>query len=229
MSPMTSLVAACVVFVGSHFLLSHPLRAPLIARMGKGLFLAFYSLVAVLSLSWMIYAFRVTTGGTAYWASSDALWAAASVVMLFASILFAGSLSGNPAFPDPRARMHVTKPAEGVFTITPHPMMWSFILWGAVHIVLMPTNANIVLAGSIIFLAFFGALAQDRKKVRQLGTGWQGWRGRTAFVPFGMQLSGKARWRDVVPSVGEFTAGTVIWLGATWAHGGVGAGIWRWI
>lgn len=197
--------------------------------MGRGMFTAFYSLVALMSFLWMIYAYRAVPPDVALWTPSDPLWAVASVVMLLASILLAGSLTDNPALPDPRARIHVTKPAQGVFTITRHPMMWAFILWGVVHIMLIPTGANIVFSGSIIFLAFFGSLAQDRKKVRQMGTGWQGWRGRTAFFPFGMQLAGKASWGDAMPPFGVLLVGTLIWLGATWAHGGVDAGIWRWI
>lgn len=226
---MASLVAASVVFVGSHLVLSHMLRAPMVAKMGRAMFMAFYSLVALMSFLWMIYAFRAVPQSAPHWVPPDWLWVLASVVMLFASILFAGSLTDNPALPDPKARIYVTKPAQGVFVITRHPMMWSFILWGVVHILLMPTAANFVLAGSIVFLAFFGSLGQDRKKVKQMGTPWQGWRGRTAFFPFAMQMMGKAGWSDAVPSRGVLLMGVLIWLGATWAHGGMGAGIWRWM
>lgn len=226
---MASLIAASAVFVGSHFLLSHPARAPLVSRMGRATFMAFYSLVALMSFLWMIYAFRAVPARPPLWMAGDLLWGLATAVMLFASILLAGSFSDNPALPDPRARANVTKPAQGVFAITRHPMMWSFILWGVVHILVMPTAANFVFAGAIIFLAFFGSFAQDRKKVKQMGTSWQGWRGRTAFFPFGMQIAGKAGWDDAMPAPGVLLGGTLIWLGATWAHGGMGAGIWRWL
>ena len=53
-----TLIAANVAFVGTHFALSHPLRAPLVARLGEKGFLPVYSLVAFATLGWMILAFR---------------------------------------------------------------------------------------------------------------------------------------------------------------------------
>ena len=58
MTEMASLIAACVAFVGSHFLLSHPLRAPLVARLGTGPFMGLYSLVALASFAWLVVAYR---------------------------------------------------------------------------------------------------------------------------------------------------------------------------
>ena len=44
---MNSLIAASVAFVGLHFLLSHPLRKPVVARTGERGFIGIYSLVAM--------------------------------------------------------------------------------------------------------------------------------------------------------------------------------------
>ena len=55
---LLSLVAASVAFVGTHFALSHPLRAPLVAWVEEKGFLPLYSLVAFFTLGWMIIAFR---------------------------------------------------------------------------------------------------------------------------------------------------------------------------
>lgn len=228
MNGLASLTAACTAFVGSHFLLSHPLRARLVERLGETPFRGLYSLVTLATFGWIIWAYMRAPPETPHWGGSDKVWIAATVVMWFASVLLAGSLVGNPALPDPRAQVHATKPAQGVFAITRHPMMWAFILWSVVHMVVWPTTANWLLSGSIAFLGFFGALGQDRRKARAMGIEWQGWQGRTAFLPFGLQLTGKAPWRDTVPSLGILVVGTLIWLGATWAHG-IGAGVWRWV
>lgn len=223
------LALACAAFVGSHFLLSHPLRAGLVERLGARPFQGVYSLVAFITFGAMIYAYLHAPASKFHWGVGNRTWIVATVLMWLASVLLAGSFSSNPALPDPRARVNANKPAQGVFAITRHPMMWSLILWAIVHIAVLPTTANFWLSGSILFLAFFGALGQDAKKARAMGLDWQGWQGRTAFLPFGMQLTGKSAWSDAIPGFGVLLGGTMIWLVATWAHGGIGAGIWRWV
>ena len=53
------LLVAAVIFVGSHFFLSSSgLRTQLISRLGDGGFRAFYSILAILMLIWMIIAYR---------------------------------------------------------------------------------------------------------------------------------------------------------------------------
>ena len=49
------LLIAATAFVGTHFLMSHPLRAPLVSRLGEKGFLGLYSLVAAATLIWMIW------------------------------------------------------------------------------------------------------------------------------------------------------------------------------
>ena len=46
MDALVSLAAASAAFVGTHFLLSHPLRKPIVARAGEGAFTAIYGGVA---------------------------------------------------------------------------------------------------------------------------------------------------------------------------------------
>ena len=61
---LLSLLAASIALVGTHFLLSHPLRAPIVGAIGTGAFLGLYSLVALATLGWMAAAFpRRACGG----------------------------------------------------------------------------------------------------------------------------------------------------------------------
>ena len=227
---MTHLWLACIAFVGSHFLLSHPLRAPLVGKIGEGPFLGLYSLVAFATLGWVAYAFYMAPKGAMWWnGMADAPWIAATVLMLIASILFTGSLKGNPAAPDPNGAHDLDRPATGVFAITRHPMMWAFALWGISHILVMPTSANILLALAIVLLALGGAVGQDSKKERLLGEGWKAWEARTSYMPFARQLGGALPWSSTLPSRRIILIGIVIWLVVTLAHGGIGAGVWRWL
>jgi uncharacterized membrane protein len=232
MDPANNLIFASLLFVGSHFLLSHPLRAPLVSRIGERGFQIAYSLVAIATFVLMVQAYQAMPDQAPLWAAGDGLWALASLIVLLASILFVGSLIGNPALAMPGASAAAAAPARGVFAITRHPMMWGFALWAVAHVMVMPTVAQFILCGALIILALAGSLGQDKKKAKLMGPAWQDWTRRTSFVPFSGQLSGRRSWADALPRPHALFGGIVVWLLATWAHGAMGylaAGIWRWV
>ncbi len=221
------ILAAAAAFVGTHFLLSHPLRRPIAARLGEGGFLGVYSLVAAITLGWLALAYRAAPLTAPLWDVGDGLWALASVVMLVASILLMGSLIGNPAMPGATGD---TPAARGVFAITRHPMMWAMALWGLCHIAVFPVAANIILAGAVILLALVGSRLQDAKKEALQPTRWRDWEAKTSYWPFAAIAAGRARLGGFRPH--DIAGGVVIWLAATWAHiplAGMAAGVWRWI
>ena len=227
---MLPLVAAAVTFVGTHFLLSHPLRAPVVRVVGERGFLLVYSVVAAVALGWLAYAYRAAPMEPLWWGQGDVLWAVASAVMLGASVLLVGSLLGNPALPTGGAPAAVPPVARGVFAVTRHPMMWAFALWAGVHVAVYPVAANAVLAGAIGSLALVGAALQDRKKERLQGESWRAWEARTSWWPFAAIARGRARFGGF--RAHDLAGGVVIWLVATWAHGplaGWAAGVWRWV
>jgi uncharacterized membrane protein len=229
---MTLLIVTCVLFVGTHLLLSHPLRASLAGRMGERPFQIIYSIVAIATLVMVVQAWRGMPPEPPLWAVGDGLWAFASLIILFASILFMGSLVGNPALPAPGAAFAAQGAPRGVFAITRHPMMWGFALWALAHALVMPTGAQIILSATILFLALVGSAGQDVKKARLMGDAWRHWAARTSFVPFARQIAGVTPWGDTIPRPHALLGGIVLWLAATWAHGAQGfiaAGIWRWI
>lgn len=226
---MMVLIAA-TAFVGTHFILSHPLRAPLVARLGEKGFLGLYSLVAAATLIWMIVAYRAAPVTPMLWPVGDGLWAIATVIMLVASILLLGSLVGNPAMPNPDGPIMVPAEAKGVFAITRHPMMWAFALWGLAHILVYPVAANLIVSAAIILLSLVGAALQDRKRERLTPAAWQHWESRTSYWPFAAILAGRARFGRF--GMHALAGGLVVWLAATWAHmplAGWPAGIWRWL
>lgn len=222
-------VAAAVAFVGTHFLLSHPLRASLVARLGEGGFAGVYSLVAAATLGWLGWAYWTAPDSAPLWPVGDVLWAVVTVVMLLASVLLMGSLVGNPALPTGGASPPTPVAAKGVFAITRHPMMWAFTLWGVCHIAVYPIAANIVVAVAIIVLALVGAALQDKKK-EQLQPGWRAWEARTSYWPFAAIAAGRARFGGF--GIHALAGGAVVWLAATWAHLPIAnwpAGIWLWL
>lgn len=217
MTPTVSLALATVVFVGTHLLMSHPLRPALVARLGERGFLGVYSLVAIATLTWMILAWRADFDASPAWVSPLWWWPFASAIMLVASILLIGSLSGNPALPQ-NARARKAPEARGVFAITRHPMNTSFILWALVHISISGSARNLIVATGILVLAVAGSIGQDRKKARLIGDPWREWQARTSFVPFAALLQGRARWRDAVPGWRALVGGLVFWAAVTSYH-----------
>ncbi len=123
-------LAAAVSFVGTHFAMSHPLRRPLVARLGEGGFVGLYSVVSFITLGMTIWAYVAAPATEPAWPVGDILWGIATVLMLVASILLMGSLIRNPAVPG-AATPAATAQARGVYSITRHPMLWSFAIWAA--------------------------------------------------------------------------------------------------
>ena len=217
MTGLASLALATLAFVGTHFLMSHPLRLRMVQNLGETGFTIVYSLVSFATLGWMILSYG-EAGSIPLWMAPQRVWTAASLVMLLASILLVGSFVRNPSFPPPGAEKQASRPATGVFAITRHPMNWSFILWALVHLSVWGSPRNIIVAGGILILAFFGSIGQDRKKSSALGRSWQDWQARTSFVPFGALLRRKARWRAAAPGWLAFGGGLLLWLAVTTFH-----------
>ncbi|GGE93729.1 NnrU family protein [Sphingomonas prati] len=229
MTGSMAVLATAAAFVGTHFVMSHPLRRPLVDALGEKGFQGVYSLVAFATFGAMVWAYRAAEITAPLWAVGDGLWAVSSALMLIASVLLLGSLVRNPALAGAAVDAG-TAEARGVFGVTRHPMMWAFAIWGVSHILIYPVAKNIVLSGAMIVLALVGAALQDRKKAALDPQGWPAWEARTSYLPFAAILAGRARFGGF--GMHALGGGLVTWLAATWAHiplAGWPAGIWRWI
>ncbi len=218
MNDLGGLALATAAFVGTHLALSHPLRVRLVGAMGESAFVLLYSLIAALTLGWMMFAWNAINASVPMWIAPSWAWWVEAGIMLLASILLVGSLFGNPAFPSPGRQLRAPKEAKGVFAITRHPMNWSFMLWALVHIGLWGSPQNLIVAGGILILGFAGSIGQERKKRALLGPPWREWESRTSFVPFGALLTRRAKWRDAGPGWKALAGGLIFWLAVTWFH-----------
>ena len=222
MTPQAGLFFSSIAFVGLHFLLSHPLRDPLVRRIGVRLFQIIYSLIALVTFGAMIHYYSALGGEPQLYVAGDAVWIAASLLMWFGAILFVGSFVRNPALPG--ARLERGRKAGGVFAITRHPMMWGFATWAIVHLIVVAMPKTLVFDGAILLLAIGGSVGQDAKKRKLMGERWHEWVAHTAFIPFARGVAN--------PGAVALIGGTLLFFIATWAHGALGgmpAGFWRWI
>jgi uncharacterized membrane protein len=218
-----TLIAANVAFVGTHFAMSHPLRAPLVKALGAGGFQIAYTLVSFATLAWVYFAF-IAAPPADLPGSGNIGWIAATIITLPAMILLAGSFIGNPALPTPMAEAQARAEPKGVFRVTRHPMMWGIGLWAVSHMALFWSIRTLVTALAMGVLALVGAKLQDAKKEALMGEAWGQWESRTSYWP---------RWGQLF-SVGAvpLIAGTALWLGGSWLHlwrAGIPAGVWTWL
>lgn len=218
MTPQAGLFLLAIVFVGLHLLLSHPLRASLVGKLGERGFQVLYSVQALLTFGTMIHFYGAIGREPQIWVAPDWAWAIAALVMWLGAILFVGSFLRNPALPG--ARLERGAVPSGVFAITRHPMMWGFATWAAVHLAVIGTAKAMVFDGAILLLAIVGSVGQDAKKAKLMGERFHEWAAQTAFIPFGRGVA----W----PGTTAFVGGTLLFLFATWLHPEP-VGIWSWI
>jgi uncharacterized membrane protein len=208
------------LFVGTHLLLSHPLREPLARRLGPRGFQAAYSAVSFATFIPMVLARRNTGAEPWLWQPGEILWWLAALLMLLASVLLVGSFVRNPAMVTLQSHDAVIGEPTGVFRTTRHPMMWSFALWAIAHLAVQPEPSAMVIAVAVLVLALVGSAGQDAKKRRQLGERWDQWVARTSFVPFARGLA--------FPGWFALIGGVVLFVVATWLHP-IPVGVWRWL
>ena len=212
MSDLMLLAVLIGLFVVSHELLSHPLRAPLVARLGEKGFAVVYSLVALASFAGALQLWRQMPRQR-LWDTAPGAYVLALAAMLIAAIFFVGSISS----PNPAMMPGVRGEPKGLQRITRHPMMWSFAIWAAVHIMMTADPRTIVLASGVAVLALFGTAMQDGKKKAQ-NPAYAAHMARTSHVPFFAILGGRqplsALWPGLVPVLG----GLALWFLMLWAH-----------
>ena len=128
MNPLLQLLLACTGFLATHLVSSTSLRPRLIAATGEKVYLALYSLAAIATFSWMIFAY--------YRASFAVLWYVPAlryvplVVMPIALVLVVcGLLTRNPTAVGQESLLDATDAARGILRVTRHPLMWGIALW----------------------------------------------------------------------------------------------------
>src|ERR1700740_2047184 len=98
MTLQMGLTLSALLFVLTHFLLSHPLRGPCFRRGAEGPFREIYSLVALVTFGGMIYFYGKIGREPPLWQVGDAGWIVGSlVVWLPPAPLVGGFFSKPPA------------------------------------------------------------------------------------------------------------------------------------
>ena len=208
MDPIAHLVLATAAFLGTHFVPSTPLRAGLIARLGQRAYLALYSVVALITLGWMVWAYRQVPV-LPLWEG----WRYAPLLLMpFSMILLAaGYLSRNPTMVMQERGLRSTEPARGIVRITRHPLMWAIALWAVAHALARGDVKSLIFFGGLLALALLGTVLIDRRKAA-LGEDWRRFAAVTSNVPFLAIAQGRNRFAPGEVGYRNLSIGLVLFV-----------------
>lgn len=207
---MTQFLAAMGLFLALHSVPAIPaIRQTLVSRLGRGLYLALYSLASLASLTWVFYA-ALALDHVELW--PPAAWQAWVAMMLSPVALFllvAGLISPNPG--SITFRRGETQPGA-IVAITRHPALWGFILWSGSHVLANGDLRSLMLFGVLGLFAILGIVMTERRSRRRLGPAWSELADTTAILPLAAILAGRARLRFDTPMLVALLVATLITL-----------------
>lgn len=211
---LTELTLAAALFVGAHFVLSTiSLRQALRARIGVNAYLGVYSLVALATFVWLLWAYGRAPQLT-LWASAPWTRWVPTVVMPFALILLIGGYSSrSPLIVGMQSAYDDLELAPRLLKVTRHPIMWATALWALSHIVANGDAASMILFGALTLLALGGAAHSERRHRALYGVKWERFAEATSYFPFAAILAGRTRlrfsdlgWGRLLLAIGLFFA-----------------------
>jgi len=181
---MGELLLAGVLFLAAHLgVSSTPLRGAMIRTIGERAYLGVYSLMAVVTLVYLIAVYNHTSHVEFLWMPSAALRGIAFLIMPFAFIFLLGAfMTPNPTAIGQESAIKVA--GAGLIRITRHPLQWAIVFWAIAHIIANGDIASLLFFGALGTLSLAGTFLIDVKKARTMGADWTGFASTTSNVPF---------------------------------------------
>jgi len=195
---MSNLIAASLVFLGIHVLISGTrLRDAITGAIGEGPYLGAFSLASILAIVWFASAYNAAAlspdNRVLYDLGIGMRHLAIPVVALAFLLGVQGLLAPNPAAVRQGSAAASEGTVKGVLRITRHPFLWGVMIWSAFHLAVNGDLASVIFFGTFLLLAFLGTLLIDAKRRRKLGAVWQSYSYKTSNLPFAAALSGRNR------------------------------------
>ena len=214
---MTLLIASCIAFLALHMgISSTPLRGMLSNILGQRGYLAFYSLLAIASLSAMIYYYGSLEHTQYVWLPNPISYKITKVIVLFAIVLLVmGTMIKNPTAVMMEAA--INQEVAGILKITRHPTQWAILLFSIGHLIANGDMASIWFFGTLAVMSGVGMLAMDNRKKANQDERWLAFYASTSTLPFAALLSGKTKLKLselnwIAAGIGVALYGSAYWL-----------------
>ena len=214
---MTQFFLAIAVFLAAHVVpAATGLRAFLIGRLGRRVYIAVYSLISLACIAWVIAA-ALAAPYVELWPASPGTALVPLIVMLPACILVAAafwqpsplSVSFRGGLPDPQK--------AGLTARIRHPILWGFFLWSAGHLIANGDLVGVILFGSLAVFSLAGMKRLERRARDRLSEA--DFAAAVALTSGGpaARLSGLSKGRTVA----EIAAGLLLYVLLLHLHGPV--------
>ena len=169
-------------------------RRSIAGRIGDGAFRGLFSVLSLAAISFLVVSYQRAhgTGFVPLWSAPVWLGWVLIALMAVAFMLLVGSVSvPNPTMVGGERQLGAEP--RGVLRITRHPMLWSFAIWSAVHVVGNGDLVSLLFFGAFGITALVGMPSIDRKVARRDPAGWSRLARSTSIVPFAAILGGRNR------------------------------------
>jgi len=216
-----------LVFASALFLISHlgissaPFRQGLIDRLGRSGYLAAYSIVAVITLGFMILTYADRPVSPYLWLPSPAHWWSTYVLVGLSFILAVGAFSTkNPTSVGQEGELGADP--RGAMCITRHPFQWAVVLWAVGHMTSNGDVASLIFFGTFGLVSAFGTSLIDRRIAGEQDSVWPIFAARTSNIPFVAIATGRAtlRWKDLwLPTLLGLAVFAAVFVGHGWITG----------
>lgn len=193
MTPTLMLAFASAAFLATHFVSSTPLRPALVARLGERPYQGLYTVVAFATLGWMSWAFAQAPREPLFSGVREIPF----VLMPMAFVLLVCGFGRNPTIVGAEKLLKNDDPARGMIRVTRHPIMWSFMLWAAAHILARGDVKSAIFFGTMLVLAALGSVSLDVRK--KSNPDWARFAAVTSHIPFQaiLEKRNKLVWREI--------------------------------
>lgn len=219
---MSLMLLASLLFLGTHLgISSTSLRGRLVAMLGEGGYLLTYSLLAVVTLSLLIWAYGAVPRHEYFWLPDPLLRQVPKALMPLAMILLVGGfMVRNPTAVGQESVLRGADAealTRGVTRITRHPFQWAVAIWAATHLIANGDHVSVVFFATFLVLGLAGGVLIDRKKAAKLGADWQPYARVTSNLPFAAIFAGRNR-LSVRELIWPVLVGLAVYALAYWLH-----------
>jgi uncharacterized membrane protein len=215
---MALLVLAALFWVFIHIGVSGTrLRDAVVARLGPSRFMIAFSVASVVSILLLVLAWREAETSFLWAAPAWLRWILA-LLMLPAFVLFMASHKRNPTAVGNKG---LGEEPRGIQRVTRHPMLWSFAIWGFVHVLGNGDTASLVFFGAFLVTALAGMPSIDAKLARRNPEAWRGFAAKTSILPFGAILSGRNHFAPREIGWMPPLVGLILWAALLHFHRGI--------